>query len=803
MVMTSPSDDGAPPRPARDVTTDDRAAPHPLYCVWEITRACDLGCKHCGSRAGPSRPGELSTEACLDVVRELDELGIREVTLIGGEAYLREDWHVIAAEITRRGMRCGMTAGARNLTAERIQRAVDAGIRTVSVSIDGLEATHDAQRGSAGSWRAAVEAARALAATPIRLAINTQINRLSMPELPAMASLLDEIGSKAWQIQLTVPMGHAAGRPKLLLQPYELLELYPLLGWVKKHRLDPKGIKLYPGNNIGDFGPYEQALRCGGDRGAYWQGCSADEWTLGLAADGKLQSYPFPPSDRWTGGHLGRDALAATLRTTPDLTYVKNRTKDDFWGFCRDCYYADVCKAGCLWTSYVLFGRDGNNPYCIHRAMEHDQRGQRERLTLAAMAPGGPFDRGRFKLSTEPSRRSAASTTAPGALEFSHSEVTQLNWDSSSIWPRKTMLDVLGGSSLGAGGHLTEHSLSASTEPMVAPTLRGSDPSLDVAQALLRLQSGLLHAHAEGVRTETEHDAAVHHLHQFRVALRRTRSVLKLIREVFPATLGKHFRKRFSWMGKITGPVRDLDVWLSALADYRATIPPAEAAHLGPLVERLEAERAVAHVQLLREFQRKRFHQTLRDWQLFVDAPYTEPDRPAEANEPISAPTSVAIANRYRVLVHSGSRVTQFTADGAVHAVRIEVKKLRYLVRLFGPLIADDLTKVNAGLKKLQRCLGSFNDNSVQLMALHRVLPELLQDPATTPQQLLALGQLMGHLRTGKQHDRARFLRRMAQVSSEPMQARYAEAFGVSTMPLFTEDSIEQVDVAEDSDEVT
>lgn len=73
---------------------------------------------------------------------------------------------------------------------------------------------------------------------------NSQINRLTMPELPAMASLLAATGSKAWQIQLPVPMGHAADRPKLLLQPYVLLELYPLLVWVKKHRLDQKGIKI-------------------------------------------------------------------------------------------------------------------------------------------------------------------------------------------------------------------------------------------------------------------------------------------------------------------------------------------------------------------------------------------------------------------------------------------------------------------------------------------------------------------------------------------------------------------------------
>ncbi|MCA9627572.1 MAG: radical SAM protein, partial [Myxococcales bacterium] len=76
----------------RHRTEADYAAPHPVYCVWELTLACDLGCRHCGSRAKDARAGELTTEECLDVVAQLEELGVREVTLIGGEAYLRDDW---------------------------------------------------------------------------------------------------------------------------------------------------------------------------------------------------------------------------------------------------------------------------------------------------------------------------------------------------------------------------------------------------------------------------------------------------------------------------------------------------------------------------------------------------------------------------------------------------------------------------------------------------------------------------------------------------------------------------------------
>ena len=58
----------------------------PIYAVWEITLACDLACRHCGSRAGRDRPDELTTEECLDLVDQMAALGVKEVSLIGGEA---------------------------------------------------------------------------------------------------------------------------------------------------------------------------------------------------------------------------------------------------------------------------------------------------------------------------------------------------------------------------------------------------------------------------------------------------------------------------------------------------------------------------------------------------------------------------------------------------------------------------------------------------------------------------------------------------------------------------------------------
>ena len=124
--------------PTRYLSARDRAAFTPVHAVWEITLACDLKCHHCGSRAGKRRPDELTTEECLDLVRQLARMGTREVTLIGGEAYLRRDWVEIIREIRDQGMDCTMQSGGLNLTDERIKAAADAGLQALGISIDGL-----------------------------------------------------------------------------------------------------------------------------------------------------------------------------------------------------------------------------------------------------------------------------------------------------------------------------------------------------------------------------------------------------------------------------------------------------------------------------------------------------------------------------------------------------------------------------------------------------------------------------------------------------------------------------------------
>src|SRR5512136_2410168 len=86
------------------------------YAVWEATLRCNLACRHCGSRAGRNRPEELPTAEAIDLIGQLADLGIGEITFVGGEPLLRHDFAELVREVDRRGMVCSLLTGGYTVT---------------------------------------------------------------------------------------------------------------------------------------------------------------------------------------------------------------------------------------------------------------------------------------------------------------------------------------------------------------------------------------------------------------------------------------------------------------------------------------------------------------------------------------------------------------------------------------------------------------------------------------------------------------------------------------------------------------
>ncbi len=374
----------------------------PAYVVWELTLRCDQPCAHCGSRAGAARPEELSTEEALAVVVQLKDMGARDVVLIGGEAYLHPGFLQIAAALKAAGIRPLVTTGGRGVDDALAKQMKDAGVYSASVSIDGLQREHDAIRKAPGSFDSALNALRAMKAAGLRVSANTHVNRVNAHVLERLFDHLCAAGIESWQVQITVPLGRAADRPQMLLQPWDLVDVVPRVAALKRLAME-RGVILMPGNNLGYFGVDEALLRSvKGDRKDHWRGCQAGKLVMGIESDGAVKGCPSLQTASYVGGNLNTQTIREVWDTTPELAFSRNRTVDDLWGYCRTCTFAEACMGGCTFTAHAIFGKPGNNPYCMFRATDLKKRGLRERLVPTTAAQGRPFDHGLFDLVVEP-----------------------------------------------------------------------------------------------------------------------------------------------------------------------------------------------------------------------------------------------------------------------------------------------------------------------------------------------------------------------------------------------------------------
>ncbi|MEW5511314.1 GDL motif peptide-associated radical SAM/SPASM maturase [Pseudomonas asiatica] len=386
--------------PARELRESDFENYVPVHVVWEITLACDLKCLHCGSRAGKKRPGELTTLECLDVVDRLAELGTREVSLIGGEVYLRKDWIELVRAIRSRHMYCAIQTGGRNLKAEYIELAAAAGLNGIGVSIDGLAPLHDKIRGIKGSFDKAIGVLQKALDVGISTSVNTQIGPSTMADLPDLLEVIASLGVRHWQIQLAVPMGNAVDNDYLVLQPYQLLELMPLLAKLYLSALD-RGVLIIVGNNVGYFGPYERLWRGQGDERVHWSGCYAGSTVLSIEANGTIKGCPSLPTANYAGGNIRELALEDIWKSSGGINSTRMRGVTDLWGYCKTCYYADVCRGGCTWMSHSVLGRPGNNPYCHYRALDLNKKGMREVIKKTRGASELSFSLGEYSVVME------------------------------------------------------------------------------------------------------------------------------------------------------------------------------------------------------------------------------------------------------------------------------------------------------------------------------------------------------------------------------------------------------------------
>ncbi|MCP4630896.1 MAG: CHAD domain-containing protein [bacterium] len=275
-----------------------------------------------------------------------------------------------------------------------------------------------------------------------------------------------------------------------------------------------------------------------------------------------------------------------------------------------------------------------------------------------------------------------------------------------------------------------------------------------------------------------EKDLDTEFLHDFRVAIRRTRSALGQIKNVFPIGSTNRFKKDFAFAGKLSNQLRDLDVYLLKKDTYKASLPLVLRNDIDPLFEYLRKKRAKALQNVVRGLKSKKYVKILQDWEAFLSKPRQDTATASNAELPIADLARNRIYKKYRSVVKAGNLIIENTEDEMLHVLRIQCKKLRYLMEFFSSLFPRK--KINVlieQLKKLQDNLGDFNDLCVQeeyLLNITRKLPATHQQLKKT---LVAIGSLIGTLDRERQAVKDAFAKTFTDFASPSNRKLFRELF--------------------------
>lgn len=335
--------------------------------AWEVTRSCNLACKHCRAEAHPEPyPGELSSEEARALIDTFPETGDPIIIFTGGEPLMRPDIFALAAHARSRGLRSVMAPNGTLITPEAARRMKQAGIARCSISIDGPEsASHDAFRGVPGAFAASMRGIGYLKAEGIEFQINTTVTRSNLENFKEIFHLAERLGAAAWHIFLLVPMGRAAG---LTGEVISARQYEDVLNWfydfrkttgmhlkatcaphyyrIMRQRAKAEGLAVTPET----FGMDAMTRGCLGGTGFCFISHTGQVQPCGyLELDcGNVRTTPFPEIWR-SSGH-----------------FLEFRNPADYQGKCGVCEYHRVC-GGCRARAYSLTGNHlSEEPLCTY-----------------------------------------------------------------------------------------------------------------------------------------------------------------------------------------------------------------------------------------------------------------------------------------------------------------------------------------------------------------------------------------------------------------------------------------------------
>jgi CHAD domain-containing protein len=272
----------------------------------------------------------------------------------------------------------------------------------------------------------------------------------------------------------------------------------------------------------------------------------------------------------------------------------------------------------------------------------------------------------------------------------------------------------------------------------------------------------------------------IEYLHQLRIAVRRSRTVQRQLRNVFPAAELPGFRSDFRWLQRATGESRDLDVHVDEFGSLAKLLPDAQRDDLEPMRPILVEHQLVARERLALTLRSRRATELIDDWERLLESLVELPleDR-ADAARTIGDVCGERIAKVYRRIVSMGEEISDSSPAEDFHELRKTGKELRYLLELFGVQLfaADVVGPLIDSLKHLQELLGRHQDREVQVVMVRSLTAEVAPRPGGGP-ACLAMGTLVARLRDDELAARHAFADPFAELASPEQRDVVRGAFG-------------------------
>jgi CHAD domain-containing protein len=282
-------------------------------------------------------------------------------------------------------------------------------------------------------------------------------------------------------------------------------------------------------------------------------------------------------------------------------------------------------------------------------------------------------------------------------------------------------------------------------------------------EVLLRLLD-TLEANVPG----TIRDVDTEFLHDLRVAVRRTRSAVKLCGDVLPAGVPEAFSGEFKWLGDVTTPIRDLDVYLLGYDEMAAGLLAATPAELEPFHRDLAQRREIEQRELVSALRSRRFLDLTKAWRKELAA--RAPRRGITAG----ALAADRIGRAHRKVLKRGAAITQDSPPESLHDLRKRCKELRYLLEFFASLYDPAIhQQAVRDLKGLQDCLGEYQDGQVQQHEIRMFAAQMRTEQDVPATALLAMGELASKIARRERRARREFADRFADFASPASLYRF------------------------------